>query len=58
MLEEDPGYQGDAEAQVEDPLVRDGQDDKNGRKRQKYNHQSMKIVVVRCQAMCKWHEQR
>ena len=47
-----------SETKIEEPFVRDGQDDEDWRKCQEYDHQSMQVMLVGRQTMKEWHEQR
>lgn len=45
MLETDPGDESDAKGDVEKAFVGDGEDDKDGRKGQEDDDQSVEIVI-------------
>lgn len=46
MFEADPGDEGGAEREVEEPFVGDGEDDEGGGKSEENNNEAMEVVVI------------
>lgn len=58
MLESDPSQKQYEEGEIEKTLVRDGQNDEDGRERQKDDDETMYVVIVALETMQKRNEQR
>ena len=55
MLHPHPSHEQHAEDKVEQPLVRDGEDDEDGAEGQEEHDQAVEVVVVRAEAMHERH---
>lgn len=51
MLKTNPDEKGGAKSEVKETFVRDGENDEGWREGQEDDHETVKIVIVRCDAV-------
>lgn len=55
VFQTDPGYERDAESEVKESFVGDGEKNEDGREGQEDDHQAVEVVVVGLKTVQEWH---